>query len=92
MSLNGFGMAIGLNITRKNACSYFMNKKALICGIAGLIPGFYSAGLAIFYEKYVLNPNSENPTIDNVYYDERIFLNFQKLIIYHLVLVIFYFQ
>ena len=100
MSLTGFGMAIGFNITRKNACSYFMNKKALICGIAGLIPGFYSAGLAIFYEKFVLNPNSENPTIDNVYYDERIFLNFQKLIIYEIGInivvcfftILFYFQ
>ena len=30
MSQIGFGLAVGINITRKNVCSYFMNKKALI--------------------------------------------------------------
>ena len=34
MSLNGLGMAFGINITRKNVCSFFMNRKALICGVA----------------------------------------------------------
>ena len=30
MSLNGFAIAIGINITKKNACAYFMNRKAFI--------------------------------------------------------------
>ena len=43
-----------------------------------------SAGLAIFYEKHILNPLSESPTIEHSYYEERIFLNFQTLIIYEI--------
>ena len=84
MSLIGFGIAVGINITRKNICSYFMKRKALICGILYLIPGFLCSFLNIFNEKYILNPFSENPTIENVYYNEKIFLNFQKLIIFEI--------
>ena len=84
MCLIGLGLAIGLNITRKNVCSYFMNRKALICGVLYLIPAFLCAFLNIFNEKYILNPLSENPTIDNIYYNEKIFLNFQKLIIFEI--------
>ncbi len=100
MCLNGFGLAVGINITRKNVCSFFMNKKALVCGIINLIPGIFCAGLNIFNEKYILNPLSENPTIDDVYFEQKIFLNFQKLIIFEIGLLIvvcflsllFYFQ
>ena len=88
MSLNGFGLAVGINITRKNVCSFFMNRKALVCGIINLIPGILCAGLNIFNEKYILNPLSENPTIENIYYDKKIFLNFQKLIIFEIELLI----
>ena len=88
MCLNGFGLAVGINITRKNVCSFFMNKKALVCGIINLIPGIFCAGLNIFNEKYILNPLSENPTIDDVYFEQKIFLNFQKLIIFEIGLLI----
>ena len=30
MSLMGFGIAIGIKLNKRNACSYFMNRKALI--------------------------------------------------------------
>ena len=30
MCLNGFGIAIGINVTKKNVCAYFMNSKAFI--------------------------------------------------------------
>ena len=56
MSLNGIGIAVGINITRKNVCSFFMNSQALICGIISLVPGFLSAFINIFNEKYILNP------------------------------------
>jgi MFS family permease len=84
MGFIGFGIAIGIKLDKRNACSYFMNKKALISGIVTLVPSFVSAGLAIFYEKHILNPLSESPTIEHSYYEERIFLNFQKLIIYEI--------
>jgi 4-amino-4-deoxy-L-arabinose transferase-like glycosyltransferase len=47
----GFGAAIGIKLTKRNACSYFMKRKALISGIVTLVPSFISAGLAIFNEK-----------------------------------------
>ena len=84
MSLNGLGMALGINITRKNVCSFFMNRKALICGVANLVPGFLCAFLNIYIEKSILNPLSESPTIENVYYEERIYMNFQKLLIFEI--------
>ena len=84
MGFIGFGIAIGIKLGKRNACSYFMKKKALISGIVTLVPSFVSAGLAIFYEKHILNPLSESPTIDHSYYEERIFLNFQTLIIYEI--------
>lgn len=84
MGFIGFGIAIGIKLGKRNACSYFMKKKALISGIVTLVPSFVSAGLAIFYEKHILNPLSESPTIEHSYYEERIFLNFQKLIIYEI--------
>jgi MFS family permease len=84
MGFIGFGIAIGMKLGKRNACSYFMKKKALISGIVTLVPSLASAGLAIFYEKHILNPLSESPTIENSYYEERIFLNFQTLIIYEI--------
>ena len=89
MCLNGLGLAIGISITKKNVCSFFVNRKALMNGITYLLPGFLCAGLNIFNEKYILNPLSESPTIENVYYDKNIFLNFQKLIIFEIGLLIF---
>ena len=85
MSFIGFGIAIGIKLSKRNACAYFMRRKALISGIVTLVPNFASAGLAIFYEKYILNPLSESPTIEKLYYDQKIFLNFQKLIIFEVV-------
>ena len=84
MSFIGFGIAIGIKLSKRNACAYFMKRKALISGVVTLVPSFVSAGLAIFYEKCVLNPLSENPTIEKLYYDQNIFLNFQKLILFEI--------
>ena len=88
MSLNGFGIAIGYNITKKNACAYFMNRKAFIYGLTYLIPALLCAGLNLFIEKIILNPLSESPSIDNIYYDEHIFLNYKKLIIFEIFFLI----
>ena len=82
MSCLGLGIAIGIKIV-KNACSYFMNRKSLISGIV-LVLSSVNAGLAIFNEKYILNPLGESPTIEKIYYDKKIFLIYQKLIIFEL--------
>ena len=88
MSLNGFGIAIGYNVTKKNACAYFMNRKAFIYGFSHLIGALLCAGLNLFIEKIILNPLSESPTIDNIYYDQNIFLNYKKLIIFEIFFLI----
>ena len=88
MCLKGFGIAIGINITKKNACAYFMNRKAFVYGITHLIAAFLCAGLNLFIEKIILNPLSESPKIDNIYYDESIFLNYKKLIIFEIFFLI----
>ena len=84
----GIGLSVGINITKKNACSFFLDNKSFITGIIYLIPGFLCFFLNIINEKYILNPLSESPTIENLYYDEKIFLNFQKLIIFEIALLI----
>ena len=83
----GLGLSVGISITKKNVVSFFINKKALINGITYLIPGFLCVFLNIINEKYILNPLSESPTIENLYYDKKIFLNFQKLIIFEICLM-----
>ena len=80
----GIGLSVGMNITKKNACSFFLVHKSFISGVIYLIPGFLCFFLNIINEKYILNPLSESPTIDNLYYDKKIFLNFQKLIIFEI--------
>ena len=89
MSFIGFGIALGIKLSKRNACAYFMKRKVLISGIVTLVPSLVNAGLAIFYEKYILNPLGESPTIDNSYYDEKIFLNFQKLLLFEIGFLIF---
>ena len=65
-----------------------MNRKVLIYRIINLVPSIFGIGLNIFNEKYILNPLSENPTINNLYYGKNIFLNFQKLIIFEIALLV----
>ena len=88
MGINGFAIALGINITRKNACAYFMNKKAFIYGLTHLIAALLCALLNLFFEKVILNPLSESPKIENIYYGENIFLNYNKLIIFELAFLI----
>ena len=88
MSLNGLGIAVGYNVTKKDACSYFMNRKAFIYGFTHLIAALLCAGLNLFIEKIILNPLSESPKIENTFYDEHIFLNYNKLIIFEIIFLI----
>jgi MFS family permease len=87
--LNGFGIAIGFNIAKKNACSYFMNRKALICGIINLIPNILCFGLLFYNETDILNYQVVSPLIEGTYYTERIFINYQKLIISQIKIISF---
>ena len=81
MCLIGFGIALGINISKKNGCSFFMNRKALICGIINLFSNAFSFFLIVYYEIFILNYDMKYPYIDNFYFGEEIFINYQKLII-----------
>ena len=89
ISLIGFGIAIGYNITIKNACSYFMNKKALTCGIINLISNILSLYLVFYFEFDLLNYAVTTPLIEETYYRKKIFMNYQKLIIFEIKLLLF---
>ena len=87
--LNGVGIAIGFNIAKKNACSYFMNRKALICGIINLIPNILCFALMFYNETEILNYQGLAPLIEGTFYTEKIYINYQKLIISQLKIMTF---
>ena len=88
MCLIGFGIALGINISKKNACSFFMNRKALICGIINLFSNAFSFFLIVYYEIFILNYDMRYPYLDNFYFGEEIFINYQKLIIFQILLIL----
>ena len=88
MLLNGFGIAIGFNITKINAIAFFPNKKSLINGIINLITNFLSFVFIMYNEVFILNNKPEYPSIENIYYSEKIFLNYQNLIKFEICILI----
>ena len=76
MILNGFGIAAGFNITKKNAISFFPNRKSLILGIINLFPNSFSLILIMYNEVFVVNYKQELPSTVQIYYSESIFMNF----------------
>ncbi len=88
MILNGFGTAVGFNVTKKNACSFFMNKKALICSIIYLFQNALCVILILYNEVFVLNYD-KYPSIEKKYYDESVFINYQKYILFEIGIIFF---
>ena len=88
MCLIGFGIGIGYNVTKKNACSFFMNKKALICAIINFFPNILCFILIFYYEVFILNYNNVYPKIDKIFYEEKIYMNYQIVIIYEINIII----
>ena len=89
MILNGFGIAAGFNITKKNAISFFPNRKSLILGIINLFPNFLNLVLIMYNEVFVLNYKLESPPTSKVYYSESVFMNYQTLIIFEIGILFF---
>lgn len=88
MCLIGFGIGSAVNITKINSCLYFMNKKALIHGIIYLIPNFLSGILVLYNETFILNYENHYPNIKNTFYDEKVFIKFNDLIIFEIKIII----
>ena len=89
MILNGFGIAAGFNITKKNAISFFPNRKSLILGIINLFPNFLNLVLIMYNEVFVVNYKQELPSTDKIYYSESVFMNYQTLIIFEIGILFF---
>jgi hypothetical protein len=89
MCLNGFGIGIGINITKKNACSFFMNYKCLILGTINLIPNILSFFLMYYNELDILNYANEPPLVEYTYYRKKVFINYKKLIISEIKILIY---
>ena len=89
MLIIGLGVGVGINITKKNACSFFMNRKALISGIIYLFNNILCFGLMFYYEFDLLNGAATSTNADNIYYKKRIFMNYQKLIIFQIKMLFF---
>lgn len=85
--LIGLGIAIGYNITKKNACSFFVRKKVFIIGFINLICNLLCFVLLFYNECDILNYESRPPSIDYTYYRKRIFMNYQNLIIFEIKLL-----
>ena len=89
MLIIGLGVGVGINITKKNACSFFMNRKALISGIIYFFNNILCFGLLYCYEFDLLNYAGMPPTIDGLFYKKKIFMNYQKLIIFQIKMIFF---
>ena len=89
MSINGFGLAVGINITNKNVCSFFMNKKALICSIINIFPNLFCIALIMYNEVFILNFDLRYPMHGLPFYEEKVFINYQKFILFEIGLLIF---
>jgi len=89
MCLIGLGIGIGINITKKNACSFFMNRKCLIIGIINLIPSLLTFALIYYNEMDILNYACEPPFIEQTFYRKKVFINYQKLIIFEIKILIY---
>ena len=88
MCLLGFGIASAINITKINSCSYFINKKALINGIIYLIPNFLSGILILYNETFILNYEHHYPNIKHTFYDEKVFIKFNDVILFEIKIII----
>ena len=66
-----------------------MNRKALICGIINLITNILCFCLIFYFEIEILNYAGSTPSIEDTYYRKKIFMNYQKLIIFEIKLLFF---
>lgn len=88
MCFIGFGIATAINITKINSCSYFINKKALINGFVYLIPNFLSGILILYNETFILNYEHHYPTIKHTFFDEKVFIKFNDVILFEIKIII----
>ena len=76
-------ISLGQSLTalrRRNVMSYFFHVRGKLSGIISVINSFVTSGYNIVCEKWIVNPKSENPKYDEVYYDINVAKNVLKFI------------
>ena len=86
--LSGFGVGTSANITIKNACSYYPEKKGLINACIISIIGISTALYALVGEA-LINPNKEGVIDENTdpYYSEEVSQNVKKYFIFAIIVL-----
>lgn len=78
-----FIISLGQSLTalrRRNVMSYFFHVRGKLSGILSVINSFVTSGYNVITEKWIINPNSKDPTFDEEYYDISISKNILKYI------------
>ena len=81
--LGFFIISIGQSLTalrRRNVMSYFFHVRGKLSGIISIINSFVTSGYNVVCEKWIVNPKSENPTVDKDYYSIDVSKNILKYI------------
>ena len=81
--LGFFIISIGQSLTalrRRNVMSYFFHVRGKLSGIISIINSFVTSGYNVVCEKWIVNPKSENPTVDKDYYSIEVSSNILKYI------------
>ena len=60
--------------------SYFFHVRGKLSGIISIINSFVTSGYNVVCEKWIVNPKSENPTVDKDYYSIEVSSNILKYI------------
>ena len=78
-----FLISLGQSLTalrRRNVMSYFYHVRGKLSGIISVLNAFITAGYNVISEKWIMNPESENPTVDKDYYGINVASNYLKYI------------
>ena len=77
--INSFGLSMNTLLSR-NTMRYFYHIRGKLSGILSVINSLVSSGYNIIGEKWIVNPNSEEATIDKSYYTFSVCRNLLKLL------------
>ena len=77
--VNSLGSSMGALMTR-NLMRYFFHIRGKLSGILSVIGSLVSSGYNIVGEKWIVNPDSEEATVDNSYYTFEVCQNLLKFL------------
>ena len=66
----------------RNIMGYFFHVRGKLSGILSVISSLVSSGYNVVGENWIVNPKSEEATVDNSYYTFEVCQNLLKFFIY----------